>query len=390
MFNFTTQTILNNVVVQAKGSAKVAGANVFTASGEKPQIRIGNIRFDGGDDLNIESIEVKNPTPEALASVTFDFAKVLNLVQTGSTSTTIEELEEEEKTALDTIDGTYRFVFYIGLSMNSQDAFYSNDFVYKGKPLFIEFPVKKDDEPSDIVKRIAAIAKKYQLMVSQEKVLDITTDTSTTGTGNDAVTAGTITFTGINGYQQIRKVVLQKFDPDANKIDCCSTTGDFVDLMYGVPVIYTTDAGVVTTTEEKLGEDGEGVALADNEVAIAPGLEAFCDYNWIMHNLRLPTAANTNFWSFTKQQGELPAVGQVYTQFIIRMCKNRDGIAGGVVGQRATSVTTHVFYVAGECAKKANTTTTPADKLYKELSTLVGNKIQIESTADSALAAPFA
>lgn len=389
MFNFTTQTILNNVVVQAKGSAKVAGANVFTASGKKPQIRIGNIRFDGGNDLNIESIEVKNPTPEALASVTFDFAKVLNLVKTGNTSGT----QEEGATDLDTIDGTYRFVFYIGLSMNSQDAFYSNDFVYKGKPLFIEFPVKKNDEPSDIVKRIAAIAKKYQLMVSQEKVLDITTDTSTTGTGDNTVTAGTITFTGVNGYQQITKVVLQKFDPEANKIDCCSTTGDFVDLMYGVPVIYTITNGVPTAVNPTKVFDGVtegGRSLEDNEVAILPGLEAFCDYNWIMHNLRLPTAANTNFWSFTKQQGELPAVGQVYTQFIIRMCKDRDGIAGGVVGQRATSVTTHVFYVAGECAKSANTTTTPADKLYKELSTLVGNKIQIGSTADSALAAPFA
>jgi len=125
----------------------------------------------------------------------------LNLVQTGSTDTSVEELQEGEA-ALDTIDGTYRFVFYIGLSMNSQDAFYSNAFVYKGKPLFIEFPVKKDDEPSDIVKRIAAIAKKYQLMVSQEKVLDITTDTTITGAGTEnEVTAGTITFTGINGYQ---------------------------------------------------------------------------------------------------------------------------------------------------------------------------------------------
>ena len=376
MFNFTTQTILNNVVVQAKGSAKVAGANVFTVDGEKPQIRIGNIRFDSE---NVESIEKKKPTSEVLPEVTFDFAKVLNLVQTGSTSTSVDDLQEGE-TALDTIDGTYRFVFYINLSMNSQDAFYSNDFVYKGKPLFIEFPIKKNDEPSDIVKRIAAIAKKYQLMVSQEKVLDITTDTSTTGSGDNAVTAGTITFTGVNGYQQITKVVLQKFDPDANKIDCCSTTGDFVDLMYGVPVTYTFN-GTTVTSENKKVVDGEKVDLEDNEVAVLPGLEAFCDYNWIMHNLRLPTAANTNFWSFTKQQGELPAVGQVYTQFIITMCKDRDGIAGGVVGQRATSVTTHVFYVAGD----ASVSGTPA----YNFNTVIGNLGTVKTTADTALAAPF-
>lgn len=384
MFNFTTQTVYNDIVV-SDSTTRVPGANVIVAGDdENPEIRIGNTRFNADD---IISIEVKKPTPEALASVTFDFAEVLNLVQTGSTETAVTELQEGE-TALDTIDGTYRFVFYIGLSMNSQDAFYSNAFVYKGKPLFIEFPIKKDDEPSDIVKRIAAIAKKYQLMVSQEKVLDITTDTTTTGAGTDnEVTAGTITFTGINGYQQIQKVVLQKFDPDANKIDCCSTTGDFVDLMYGVPVIYTVSDGVVTTTEEKLGEDGEGVALADNEVPIAPGLEAFCDYNWLIHNLRLPTAANTSFWSFTNQQKEMPAPGTVYTQFIIRMCKERDGIAGHVVGHRATSVTTHVMYVAGNCAKNPSTTTTPADKLYKQLNTLASSKIA--ATADTALADPF-
>jgi hypothetical protein len=151
--------------------------------------------------------------------------------------------------------------------------------------------------------------------------------------------------------------------------------------MYGVPVTYKF-TGTTITSENKKVVDGEKVDLEDNEVAVLPGLEAFCDYNWIMHNLRLPTAANTNFWSFTKQQGELPAVGQIYTQFIITMCKDRDGIAGGVVGQRATSVTTHVFYVAGD----ASTSGTPA----YNFNTVIGNLGKtIKTTADTALAAPF-
>jgi len=115
----------------------------------------------------------------------------------------------------------------------------------------------------------------------------------------------------------------------------------------GVPVIYTTSAeGKVTTTKKVFdGVTEGGRALADNEVAIEPGLEAFGDYNWIIHNLRLPTLANTNFWSPTNHAGEMPVPGAQYVQVIIRMCKERDGIVGEIVGARAKSVTTHVLYV---------------------------------------------
>jgi len=100
--------------------------------------------------------------------------------------------------------------------------------------------------------------------------------------------------------------------------------------------------GEVTVDTKTLDSDGAR-DLTEDEVAITPGIEAFGDYNWIIHNLRLPTLANTYLWSANKS--EMPVVGGTYTQFIIRMCVDRDGIAGGVVGQRATSVTTHVLYV---------------------------------------------
>jgi hypothetical protein len=47
--------------------------------------------------------------------------------------------------------------------MNNQDSFYANDLVYKGKPLFIEFPINAGDEPSDVATRIVKIANKYLL-----------------------------------------------------------------------------------------------------------------------------------------------------------------------------------------------------------------------------------
>jgi len=169
---------------------------------------------------------------------------------------------------------------------------------------------------------------------------------------------------------------LQKYDPNASQIDCCNNNGDFVDVMTGVPLVYTTDEdGTVIPGTQTMDFDGLR-DLADNEIGIVPGAEAFGDYNWIMHNLRIPTAANTAFWAPTKN--EMPIVGGQYTQFIVRMCVERDGIAGQVVGQRATSVTTHVFYVLDQ-GTNVNTLKTELEKL-----------ITAKTDADDALADPYA
>lgn len=314
MFEFTTQSVYNSISTQG------ANKNMWVAANSKvPALRIGNTRFDANKILDIQ---MKNPTVENLASVTFEPAAVKP--NAGKT--------------------TGRIVLYINLSMNCQDSFYANDLVYKGKPLFIEFPVSSTDTDAAIAARVKSIADKYLLFQAQEKILDVRVVNSTK-----------VTFCGVNGYQIISKAVLQQFDPEAVTVDCCTNQGAFVDKVVGVPVIYTTDDdGIVTLTETKMGEDGTAVALADNEVAIAPGLEAFGDYNWIIHNLRLPTAANTNFWAPTKT--EMPAVGQQYVQFTIKMkAEGRDGIAGEAVGQRVTSITTHVLYVAKPYANTVKT-----------------------------------
>lgn len=358
MFNFTTQTVYNAIATTG------ANKNMWVAaSGKKPALRIGNTRFDKDDILDIQ---VKNPTVENLACVTFDMADVL--IPAGSTDT--------ERTA--------RIALYLGLSMNSQDSYYSNDLVYKGKPFYVEFAVKAGDTAADVAKRVKANADKYFLFFTQEKILDVTATTAA-ASGDDPAT-GTVTFTGVNGYQQIKKAALQVFDPNAKTVDCCSNQGDYIDVKVGVPVVYTTNAtGVVTLGNQKVNEAGEKVSLASNEVAIAPGIEAFGDYNWIIHNLRLPTAANTNFWSPTRN--EMPAVGTQYTQFIVRLKKERDGISGEIVGARATSVTTHVLYVAG----LKTVAGTAAKQVNDAFTTLLGADAATKmlTDADTALQTPF-
>lgn len=351
MFNFTTQTIFNSIIQTTEADVRdkkaPKGYNIITKSGAHgPEVRIGNTRFNKD---NVLDIQIKNHTVENLAKVEFDLAKMISLVTADSK---------------DVQEGNYRIVIYIGLSMNSQDSFYANDFVYKGKPLFIEFPVTASDTAETIGKRIVKIANKYMLFVAQEKILDVSED------------EGKVTFKAVNGYQLIKKAMLQKYDPNAKQIDCCNNNGDFVNIINGVPVTYTTDptTGEVTVGTQTLDMDGLR-DLEDNEVAIEPGLEAFGDYNWIIHNLRLPTLANTYFWAVTKS--EMPVVGGNYTQFIIRVCIERDGIGGEVVGQRATSVTNHVLYVLDQ----GNNVDT--------VKSILSNLVTAKTDADDALADPF-
>ena len=352
MFNFTTQTIFNSIIKTTENDVRdkkaPKGYNIITKNGANgPELRIGNTRFNAA---NILDIQIKNHTVENLAKVEFDIAKAIALVTADGK---------------DVQEGNYRIVLYLGLSMNSQDSFYANDFVYKGKPLFVEFPINAADTAEVIAKRIVKIANKYMLFVAQDKILNVSAD------------EGKVTFEAVNGYQLIKKAAFQKYDPNAKQVDCCNNNGDFVDIMIGAPVTYTTDptTGEVTVGDKVLDIDGLR-DLEDNEVAIEPGLEAFGDYNWIIHNLRLPTLANTYFWAVTKS--EMPVVGGNYTQFIIRVCAERDGIGGEVVGQRATSVTNHVLYVLDQGTNVATVKT--------ELAKLKAAK----TDADTALADPFA
>lgn len=360
MFNFTTQSVYNNIVKATPQQIKnktVKNPNLIVENteGKAPYLRIGNTRFNKSDIL---SIVVKTPTIENLAEVTFNMEKIL--IPNDSTDNEI----------------TARIVLYVGLSMNDQSAFYANSFVYKGKPLYIEFSVKKTDTAANVAKKVKANADKYFLLtLGTEKILDVT------------VNGSEVKFTGVNGYQQIKTAKLQKFDPNGKVVDCCTNQGEYYDVITGVPVIYTTDVnGEAHTTNKKLYPDGtvDNISTAD-EVAIAPGIEAFGDYNWIMHNLRLPTAANYYPWSPANRMGEMPVPGQQYTQIIVRMLKERDGIMGEIVGARGTSVTTHVFYVAGNITDN----TSNAYLVFGEFSKLLGSDASSKMKVNQALQTPY-
>lgn len=340
-------------------------------AGKKPTLRIGNARFDADD---VKHIYRQMYSEEHLPSVTFDLKNI---------TTSLPGVG-------DTVPGIYRIAIYLGLSMNSQDSFYANDMVYKGKPLYIEFTIKGSSADASDVTRLKSIADKYMLFTAQEKVLNVSVDT----------TNKTVTFTGVSGYQQIKKAVLQKFDPDAIQIDCCSTDGDYITIIEGVPATWETDydladgGGTIEVSDSEGVVDGKKTTITSDasKVLIEPGIEAFGDYNWIIHNLRLPTYANSYFWSPTRV--EMPVVGGQYVQYIIQICKDRDGIAGEVVGQRAHSVTNHVFWVPLALAATfegaaANTEANPPTSATG-LNSILPEGGQIETDAEVALHEPFA
>ena len=90
---------------------------------------------------------------------TFDLSTIVNKYD--DPNTTVKETE-----------GVGRIALYIRLS-GSQNSYYANDMVYKGKPFYIEFPIKEGDVVATLAKRIVAIAKKYQNMVYENHLIDI-------------------------------------------------------------------------------------------------------------------------------------------------------------------------------------------------------------------------
>ena len=81
-------------------------------------------------------------------------------------------------------------------------------------------------------------------------------------------------------------------------------------------------------------------------VTYTPNNVEFGTYEYLLHNLRLPTYANLRFTS--PSAPEMPVPGVEYTQFSFAYCVPRGIHFGGlsVAGQTNHSTTLHTFFVA--------------------------------------------
>lgn len=279
MFNYTN-TILLNSNLDSSGKAKWSStAEVGPDPGPAVEGSFDVKRFMKFMKSNVASIYKRKAVDPTLGTAT------LTIVNKGA--------------------GTYRIALYVRLE-GCQNSYYSNDFVFKGKPLYYEFAVKDGDASAQIATAVAKLAKHLQVLFNDYKSVEFK------ASGN------TLILTAADEFLRFTRVDVQKFNPDAG-----INGGAF-------------ETFISAKTDDDPDYDGTNV--------IVQGTLGFGTYYQISKDLRLPTMDARRAWAVNQE--ELPIPGAKYNQFTVKYVKNRGQVGGGAcVGQDVTSITTHVFFV---------------------------------------------
>lgn len=201
--------------------------------------------------------------------------------------------------------GIYRLKLYIRLS-GSQNSYYSNDFVFKGKPFVYEFKIASNSTTAtDVAKEIKRVIDKIQAFYGDKYIkTEVSSDNK-------------LTIHGVDEYQLFTEAKIQKLNTAANNP---LTNEVFEDVIEG---------------------------------KITKSVEGFGTYTHILKDLRLPTIEARKFEAVNQE--ELPVPGAKYNQYIIEYKVDRGLFGGAAVGQQVTSKTTHVFYVLDSLATEFET-----------------------------------
>ena len=233
---------------------------------------------------------------------------------------------------LPTADGIYRIAMYIRLR-NNNNPYFSNDWTFKGKPLYIEFA------GSDTAATIVTRAKKYMLAQYGYNLVDFSATAATEASGDDPAVPGKLVITAHDQWEMF-------MDQDNGK-------GVIVETLKTVDMagnIIAAGATANSPTHEEFVV--EATNNTDAKVAINNGNEGFGDFAHIVKDLRLPTAANRR-WQGTAEgdvfgnepNDDKPLPTGHYTQYTIQYDSERGVLQQTALGGVATSRTVHVFYV---------------------------------------------
>lgn len=200
--------------------------------------------------------------------------------------------------------GIYRLKLYMRLS-GSQNSYYANDFVFKGKPFVYEFRITSaNTKADDVAKEIKRVIDKIQAFYGDKYIKVETSDAK-------------LIIHGVDEYQLFTEAKIQKLNTAANNP---LTNEVFEDIIEGT---------------------------------ITKSVEGFGTYTHILKDLRLPTIEARKFEAVNQE--ELPVPGAKYNQYIIEYKVDRGLFGGAAVGQQVTSKTTHVFYVLDSLATEFET-----------------------------------
>lgn len=195
--------------------------------------------------------------------------------------------------------GIYRLKLYMRLS-GSQNSYYANDFVFKGKPFVYEFRITSENtEDANVAEEIKRVIDKIQAFYG-DKYIKVETS------------GAKLTIHGVDEYQLFTEAKIQKLNTAANNP---LTNEVFEDVIEGT---------------------------------ITKSVEGFGTYTHILKDLRLPTIEARKFEAVNQE--ELPIPGAKYNQYTVEYKVDRGLFGGAAVGQQVTSKTTHVFYVLDSLA----------------------------------------
>lgn len=223
--------------------------------------------------------------------------------------------------SLPTDSGVYRIAMYIRLR-NNNNPYFSNEWTFKGKPLYIEF--NGGTSADDLV----SLIKKHMLVQYGYNLVDV----KVSGAGIEIV-----------AHDQWEMFL----DQDNN-------AGVIVEKLQTVDMagnIIAAGASANSPTHEEFVEETSVTITIDN------GNEAFGDFAHIVKDLRLPTAANLRWQGIA--QGDVfgdepnddkPLPTGKYTQITVQYDAERGIGQQTVLGGVGTSRTVHVFYVESAVA----------------------------------------
>ena len=252
MFQYTNTIVLNSLKDELSGLDKVKFAGDVLKV-----LRVNDFKKD-----NIVAIYKKEAEDAKAGSVTF---------------ATVPSVEGK----------LYRINLYVRLS-GSQNSYYSNDMVFKGRPFVYEYT--GGTTADKIVELIKNINQLYG-----DKFLKV----EVSGSG--------IKFTGDN-YALFTMAKIEEFVQDST-----------------VPSV----------------NGGIWKEVAKGEITKC--VNGFGTYDQILKDLRLPTMESRRWEAVNKE--ELPIPGTLYNQYTLDYCVERGILGTDAVGDMVKSLTHHVFFV---------------------------------------------
>ena len=293
MFQFTTTNVLNSLKDLTTGKDLITTVD---ASGKEEVMikRIGNFKK-----ANVESIHHTVGSEAELAAICMDLTNVVAK------------------------DKKYRLNMYIGLTQGSADSRYANDLYHKGKAFSIDFDGLAT--AAETVAKLADVLKKYDILVYGDKQLNVYSS------------GALLALEAVNEYQRFVRVNIEELNASAY-----SGMGDY-------KVIKSLD----DLKKNMASHDAVIKAGVPVKEGLFVGKEGFGTYSYLLHNLRLPTAARFGAFAWNKEESPVPGV--IYDEYVIRYCVNRGELGLNAVGDTVKSVTTHVIYVPSALSATVNT-----------------------------------